>query len=296
MSATASKNRSGLPRKLGHYLSNLVVVGLIRTALALPYDLRVRGMGAILEHVVGPLAGYRRRAMDNLALIWPQMPKAERARIASKCLNNVGRTFIENYSTGEFPARMAKNALTGAGVDAFTAALEQGRPIILVGSHFGNFEAVRGALMTRQVFPGSLYRNMENPYFNAHYVQTLESSGAPMFAQGRHGLADFVRHLKSGGQVALLLDQSVSSAAEFDFLGHPAKTSQSAAELALRYDALLVPFYGIRQEDGLTFETIIEAPVPLSDPATMTQAINDSLAARVKANPTQWFWIHRRWK
>jgi KDO2-lipid IV(A) lauroyltransferase len=28
----------------------------------------------------------------------------------------------------------------------------------------------------------------------------------------------------------------------------------------------------------------------------MTQALNDSLAARVRAHPEQWFWIHRRWK
>jgi KDO2-lipid IV(A) lauroyltransferase len=28
----------------------------------------------------------------------------------------------------------------------------------------------------------------------------------------------------------------------------------------------------------------------------MTQALNDSLTARVKADPEQWFWVHRRWR
>jgi KDO2-lipid IV(A) lauroyltransferase len=70
----------------------------------------------------------------------------------------------------------------------------------------------------------------------------------------------------------------------------------SAAELALRYDALLIPFYGIRKANGLDFETVLEAPIPPSDPQTMTQALNDSLAARIKADPGQWFWVHRRWR
>jgi KDO2-lipid IV(A) lauroyltransferase len=102
--------------------------------------------------------------------------------------------------------------------------------------------------------------------------------------------------LKSGGQLVLLFDQHVFFTPTFDFLGQPAHTATSAAELALRYKALLIPFYGIRQSDGLSFETVLEAPVPHTDKDQMTQAITDSLAARVKADPTQWFWVHRRWR
>ena len=66
--------------------------------------------------------------------------------------------------------------------------------------------------------------------------------------------------------------------------------------MALKYDAPLVPVYGLRQPDGLSFRVIVEAPVPPGDPMAMTQALNDSLAALVRRHPEQWFWIHRRWK
>ncbi len=66
--------------------------------------------------------------------------------------------------------------------------------------------------------------------------------------------------------------------------------------MALKYDALLVPFYGIRNADGFGFSVVVEAPIPPSDPLTMTQAANDSLERRITENPDQWFWIHRRWK
>jgi KDO2-lipid IV(A) lauroyltransferase len=124
----------------------------------------------------------------------------------------------------------------------------------------------------------------------------MEAFGGPVFAQGRKGTSGFVKHLKQGGQLVLLFDQHVFDAPALDFLGKPALTAISAAQLALRYDAVLIPFYGIRQADGLSFDTVLEPPIPASDAMTMTQALNDSLSARIKNDPTQWFWVHRRWR
>jgi KDO2-lipid IV(A) lauroyltransferase len=80
------------------------------------------------------------------------------------------------------------------------------------------------------------------------------------------------------------------------FFGHEALTALSAAELALRYEADLVPTYGIRQPDGLSFEVVVEPPIPKGTPEAMTQALNDSLEALARRHLDQWFWIHRRWK
>lgn len=283
-------------RRAGHYLTNALIVGLIWFALVIPYAARIAFVGWIVQHVIGPLAGYRKRARENLAFIWPDLPETRRHQIASRCLNNVGRSFIENYSADDFPARMAQLTPVGGGVDDFTRAAKDGRAVILVTGHYGNYEAARACLVARGYDIGGLYRDMKNPYFNAHYVKTMEAFGGPVFAQGRRGTAGFVRHLKDGGHLVLLFDQHVFKAPQLDFLGHPANTALSAAELALRYDALLIPFYGIRQADGVSFDAVLESPVPHSDPLTMTQALNDSLAARIKADPEQWFWVHRRWR
>ncbi|TMM54271.1 lysophospholipid acyltransferase family protein [Sulfitobacter sabulilitoris] len=291
-----SDTPSPLPRRIGHYVSNLVIVGIIRLALLLPYAARVRLVGWVVQHGLGPLAGYRRRAIDNLAMIYPDMPARRRRAIAGRCLNNAGRTFIENYSARDFPQRMAGVVPQGPGLAALERAAAKRQPVILVTGHYGNYEATRAALVARGFDIGGLYRDMANPYFNAHYVKTMEAFGGPVFPQGRRGTAGFVRHLKAGGQLVLLFDQHVFGAPPLDFLGQPANTALSAAELALRYDALLIPFYGIRRADGLSFDAVLEAPVSGTDPRAMTQALNDSLGARIEADPTQWFWVHRRWR
>ena len=249
-----------------------------------------------MQSVIGPFAGYKRRAIDNLALVWPDVPATQRLRIADRCLNNVGRTLIENYSSREFPARMAGIALDGPGVAALEQAATEKRPVILATGHYGNYEAVRAALVARGYAVGGLYRNMRNPYFNAHYVRTMEALGGPVFPQGRQGTAGFVRHLKEGGQMVLLFDQHVRGAPALEFLGRPAHTATSAAALSLRYNALLIPFYGIRQADGLSFQAVLEAPIAPTTPEIMTQALNDSLARRIVDDPGQWFWVHRRWR
>ncbi|MBL3574762.1 lauroyl acyltransferase [Rhodovulum sulfidophilum] len=283
-------------RRLGDWLTDRVARLLIATALALPYERRVPFGGWVTRRLIAPIAGYRDRAEANLAMIWPDMPAPRRRRIADQVADNAGRTLIENYSTEAFLARMAGTEPKGPGLAALAAARQEGRPAILVTGHFGNYEAARAALVARGYEIGGLYRPMANPFFNAHYVRTMEAFGGPVFPQGRRGTTGFVRHLRSGGMLVLLTDQHARRGAELHFMGHPALTALSAAELALRYDAELIPFYATRCPDGLSFEIEIEAPVARATPREMMQALNDSLEARVRRHPEQWFWIHRRWK
>jgi len=289
-------NRKSDAGGAGDWLVDRILRILIFLALALPYETRVRASGWVTRRVIAPLARYDERAEANLSLIYPEMPAAERARIARDVADNAGRTLIENYSTGDFLARMADAVPHGPGLAALEAAREAGRPAILVTGHFGNYEAARAALVARGFEIGGLYRPMANPFFNRHYVRTMEAFGGPVFPQGRRGTAGFVRHLKAGGILVLLTDQHDRRGAELRFLGRPALTAVSAAQLALRYGADLIPFYATRRTDGLSFDIELEAPILHSTPETMMQALNDSLEARVKAAPEQWFWIHRRWK
>ena len=69
------------------------------------------------------------------------MPADRHQEIATKCLNNVGKTFIENYSAADVPQLMAQNTPHGPGFTALRNAAKKGQPVILVTGHFGNHEA-----------------------------------------------------------------------------------------------------------------------------------------------------------
>lgn len=276
-------------------LQNALLAGVIRGLRAIPYRWRVPMMGWVVARLVAPLAGYRKRVRDNLALVLPDLPAADVRRLARQVPNNAGRTLIELYSGAEFKAHVAHSPITGTGMAAVEAAIAKGQGVIFVSGHFGNHDVLRAVLSARGHDVAALYLPLHNPLAEAHWLAAISSISTPIFPRGRHGLAGLVRHLRGGGMVGLLNDQHMSHGADLTFFNHPAKTALSAAEMALKYGCLLVPVYGLRLADGISFELHIEAPVPPSTPEAMTQALNDSLEAMVRAHMDQWFWVHRRW-
>lgn len=279
-----------------HRVQDWCAAALLDGLRPLPYRWRIPLLGWLGAHVVGPLAGLRGRVRRNLDLIAPDLPPSERARMAQQVPGNMARTLGEIFSGADFVAHATRSEVEGTGLTALHDAHAKGQPVILVTGHLGNYDAARALLLAQGFNVAGFYMPMRNPAFNARYVAAISRIGTPVFARGRDGLAAMLRFLRKGGMVGLVTDHYMAHGALLDFMGQPARTALSAAEIALKYNALLVPVYGIRQPDGLNFRVRIEEPVPHSDPVTMTQALNASLEALVRQNMDQWMWTHRRWK
>jgi Kdo2-lipid IVA lauroyltransferase/acyltransferase len=114
-----------------HRVQTLALRAVIGGALALPYRWRVPVFGWVVARAVAPLAGWPARIRANLALVWPELPAAEVARLCRAVPDSVGRTVIEilfgapNSSPAPPPFRR-----WGPGVAALDAAHAAGRPVI----------------------------------------------------------------------------------------------------------------------------------------------------------------------
>jgi len=232
---------------------------------------------------------------SNLSYVLPDLPSTEVRALMRKVPDNAGRTLIELYSGAEFRQHVKDSPIIGPGLPAIEAAIAARQGVVFVSGHYGNHDVLRAVLAERGHNVAALYLPLHNPLFEVHWQRAISSIATPIFPRGRHGLGEMVRHLRAGGMVGLLNDQHISTGADLTFFGKPAKTALSAAEMALKYNCLLVPVYGRRRADGLHFDLVVESPVPASDAATMTQALNDSLEAMARADLAQWFWVHRRW-
>ncbi|WP_146343804.1 lysophospholipid acyltransferase family protein [Phaeobacter marinintestinus] len=281
--------------RVGYFLSNAILRGVIGGACLLPYRWRVPMIGRLIS-TLSPLIGWSKRISDNLRLARPDLSEAEIKALCRSVPDNAGRTVIEIYSGQDFIDRGVQAPIRGDGLKALEEARDAGRPVILITAHFGNYDAARAKLFSLGFELGGLYRRMANPYFNDHYVSKIKQLGEPLFEQGRRGMTQMVRYLRRGGIIAIVADLHVHGGEELTFFGQPAVTSVLNAELALKYNAVIIPIYAIRQPNGLDFEVVMNAPIPHSDPITMTQALNDDLEALVRDHMDQWFWIHRRWK
>lgn len=278
------------------YVASWCMIGFIQLVCLLPYRWRVPTSGWVFGTIVSPLIGYPARIRSNLSYVMPEMSEAQKKQLERAVPRQIGRTMAELFSPKDLKAVAKKAPMTGPGLAAVDEARDAGRPIVFVSGHLANYDVARAAMIHRGCKIGGLYRRMNYRRFNEFYVDRICQIGTPMFVRGRRGLAQMLKFLRDGNAVAIMVDQHVGSGALLEFFGKPARTALSAAEMAVKYDALLVPCYAIRQSDGLSFEVFVDTPIVHTEPKEMTQALNDSLERQVRSHMDQWLWVHRRWK
>ena len=268
---------------------------LITILKILPFEKRVYWGGQVCKLILPLVKKFYKRVDNNLRLVYPDMSNQERKEFIKENSKMIGSSFIELMFNREFQKRNHKISYNKEQLAPLVAAKKIKRPIIVISGHIGSWEAVRAVLKKYGLTSGALYQKNRNVFYEQLHLSAIKEGGEPIFEVGRSGTRKMISLIKSGGVVALMIDQAVKEGEYFQFLGKPARTSTSIAEIAMKYGALLIPAYGIRTDiDGI--EVCFDKPIKLKNVATITQKMNSSLEKRVEATPTQWYWPHRRWK
>jgi len=177
-----------------------------------------------------------------------------------------------------------------------------GRGVVLAASHTGNWDLAACAVaaevpllvVTKRLSARSLDAFWQGSRA-ALGVALCEAAGAL-----RRGRA----HLARGGAVAMMIDQvplAESHAEDVPFLGRPALVDRAPAALAAASGAPLVVTAARRDEGGrhvLSVLRVIEPP-PRAGPSWVASATREAtlaLDAFVREHPSQWLWLHRRWR
>lgn len=279
-----------------HHVRYLPLLSALTFSRRGSFAARSRALGAAIGFVMRWFPPARRRFERELIRIYPDMQRAERAVLCRDMGRQMGQTLYEIYHCAEFQARQDCFNVSGPGLEALEAARAEGKGAIIVSGHFGQWEAVRAVLKARGMETGAVYRPQTNRHYQRRLLAGIEAGGRPILETGTIGTKALVRHLRAGGFIAILLDEKYPGGERLPFLGQPALTSLAAAQLALKYGLPMVPAYGLRGDDGGSFDVEFEAPIPHGDARAMTQAFNDSLSARIRAHPAQWYWLLGRWK
>ncbi len=278
---------------IGDFILNGLHLAIRGGSLAMSYEARIARARAIGLRILSLAPDQRRRVSENLNLIFPDMSDLWKQEMRDECFRNIGQSLMEHMHMSEFSERIGNLNITGEGVSTLSA--DQGA--ILVSGHFGQWEGVR--LAWRHMMDADcafFYRPNNNGFYDRHWQRYLRQAGEPIIAKGAPGKALMGRHLTQRGALLMVIDQRMAKADRYDFMGKPAKTATTAAELALQHNLPLVPAYSIRRNNLIDYDIVFEAPVPPTTPQEMTQALNTSLGNRIRANPEQYLWTHWRWK
>ena len=248
-------------------------------------------------------------ARANLAIAFPDLPPdAADARVRGMW-THLFRLVTEMVSFDR-KLRRANQAdvLSFVHRDETVRAVNSGRPLIVLGGHFGNWEVAAASFGAFGVPVSLVARDLDNPLIHEWFAGKRRASGGRLISK-KGGGGEVTDVLAAGGVVGLLADQDAGSKGQFvPFFGKDASTFKSIALLAREYDALVLVGYARRLPDDfrrnrwVRFEVGTEA---VFDPRAftsasalkeLTTAYTAALERVVRKSPEQYFWVHRRWK
>jgi KDO2-lipid IV(A) lauroyltransferase len=178
-----------------------------------------------------------------------------------------------------------------------------GRPMIFLSGHYGNWE-LAGYMFGLFGFPtASVARTLDNPHLDRYLRSFRERTGQSLIPKSG-GYERMVEVLQSGGVLSFIADQDAGQRGLYvDFFGKPASTHKAIALLAIEHQAAVVVGVARRIGPGFRYEIRCEdvidpADLPGSpdDARLLTQRFTSALERLILQDPTQYLWLHRRWK
>ncbi|UCD56227.1 MAG: lysophospholipid acyltransferase family protein [Candidatus Hydrogenedentota bacterium] len=223
-------------------------------------------------------------------------------RIVRDVFRNIGQTFVEFMQIPTLTYEKALKITTPEHRERLDECLRAGKGVVLVGSHFGNWELMAAAGAVAGYKISAVARPLDDPDLEKIVREIRESSGLKIISRRTSALT-IVRRLKQNEIVGIVADQNTRKQNVFvDFFGIKAATTPGPAMLALRTGAALVPAFMLREGPG-RHRLIIERPIEVvrtgdaeADVVAATQRCVGVLEEYARKYPSQWFWVHRRWR
>jgi KDO2-lipid IV(A) lauroyltransferase len=270
---------------------------------ALPLD-RASAFGGWIACRIGPRLGVHRTAKANLELALPER-SAEHGRILQGMWNNLGRVLAEYAHLGDIHigSHDTGEQIEVVGHEHLANIRDGKKPAIFFSAHFGNWEVMSIAGVHYGIRLVQVYRAANNPLTEEILQNLRKPVGGQHVPKGMQAARELLKALNRNECLAMLVDQKLNTGRAVPFFGHDAMTAPAIAELALRKGCPVVPIYGERLGDSARFRVTIQAPIQLentgdreSDIDNALRMINQNLEERIRRNPEQWFWVHKRWK
>ncbi len=246
----------------------------------------------------------RTRAHDNLRQAFPDKPQEWIEHTARRSFEHLVMLVFDVFNTTRLIRRTTWHRYIH--FENIGPALEHildGRGVIMVTGHYGNFEVLGYALATFGLSTYSVGRPIDNPYVNKYLYGVRQKQGQTIIDK-KGAAQDMQRILASGAALGLVADQNGSKKDIFvDFFGKKAATYKSIGLLAMNYNVPIVVGSARRLDDDYKFcisisrvitpEQWQDQPDPLH---WITQEYTTAIEDFIGIDPEQYWWIHRRWK
>jgi Kdo2-lipid IVA lauroyltransferase/acyltransferase len=256
-----------------------------------------------LAHMLGRLLNLlvpklRRTAIKNLSFAFADYGPDERHKIVDGVFESISRMLL---ALARFPKLDRHNIgewIRYEGLEHYLAAKQQGRGVLIATAHLGNWElsAFSHALLTEPM--NVMIRPLDNPLID-HLVEHRRALGGNKLISKRESARSVLAALRQNEAVGILIDQNTTAGEGvfIDFFGKPACAGSAFVKLAHHTNAAVILGYALWNESESKYVLRFHPPFRMSGEVTAdTQQIHSAIERVIREHPSQWMWIHRRWK
>lgn len=296
---SASRHRPSLRHRLEAVLAGLFLALFRQLSIA-----SASGFAGVVARTIGPHVGVSRRARTNLARAMPDLSRTDIDRIVRNMWDNLGRVAGEMPHLDAFEITASASApgqIEVVGQRHLDEALNRETPLLMFAGHIANWDIQ--ALTTYKLAAdlSVVYRSANNPLVDEMIKRMRGPLASDTIPKGTSGARQLIRLMQQGRPAGMLVDQKMNDGIAVPFFGRPAMTAPALAQLALRFNATVLPVHCERL-GGARFRVTFEAPLPLpktgdrtADTLTLMTQVNRRLENWIRQRPEQWLWLHRRW-
>jgi KDO2-lipid IV(A) lauroyltransferase len=291
-------------KKIKYSLLVIIARILLVVIRLLPRTVAMKLLGSLGAVVFWVMKEERIKAVSNLNIAYGQEKSpAEIHAMAKEVFVNLGK------SGAEFAIKMSQNNpekffenLEVRGDEHLQEAIKKGRGILGLISHMGCWEGTALGLPMLGIPAYAIGKRLGNEQLNTLLFESRGKKGVSTLARGS-SYKTILRVLAENNLVGILIDQDTDVRGVFvDFYGKPAHTPIGAAMLAMDSGAPVLPMFYLKKDDD-TYEFIIDKEIPListgnrrRDMEENTRLFHTVIEKYIKKYPTQWVWMHNRWK
>ncbi|QSX74787.1 LpxL/LpxP family Kdo(2)-lipid IV(A) lauroyl/palmitoleoyl acyltransferase [Lysobacter arenosi] len=252
-----------------------------------------RGIGALALLVA---ADRRRAARINLALCFPEKSPEEREVLLRESFRDLGIGLFEFARAWWGSVTPMRRTVRFEGLELLDDIRAQGRGVLMVSGHFMTLEMC-GRLMCDHLPLTGMYRRHRSPVMEWAVKRGRLRYAKAMFTNEE--VRPAIRHLKQGGFLWYAPDQDMrgKDTVFAPFFGVAAATITATHQFARLSGSAVVPFF--HRREGGDYVLRIGAPLadfPSADATDDSTRVNAAIEAMVREAPSQYLWIHRRFK
>jgi KDO2-lipid IV(A) lauroyltransferase len=246
----------------------------------------------------------RNRALENLRASFPEKDEKWIWEVGRRSFEHIVMLAVDVLFTPRLVRRYNwRNYSRYKNVERTKWLMQEGRGLLIVGGHYGNFEIV-GYLMGLFGFNVySIARPLDNKFINNYLYGVRRRMGQKII--DKKGAAELMaKTAASGATLCFIADQDAGKKGIFvDFFGRKASTYKSIGLIAITNNIPIVVGYSRRIGNHFYFELGVnriifpEEWTNKEDPLEwITTEYTKAIENFVREDPTQYWWLHRRWK